>query len=267
MPSLPLADFDTDPRLLRSDGAFAQAFKTAWAHLIQSLSHIGRLQEQTTLVHTLSRSDLWHSLAMLALTALTVMGSPGPATIGVTAVGAAFGLRQSYSYTFGLILGTSAVLAIVAVGIVSMLMSLPQLAPLLLAASTIYILYLAFRIATMAPLSAQSDAPHAPSFAGGFLLGIANPKAYIAIAAVFTGTTLQIVPPIVAALIKTAVLGFMIVVIHIGWLLVGTSLSRRLRDPVSSRIFNLLLAAMPVGDTAQQLRGSPVAVAGSRKAL
>lgn len=195
------------------------------------------------MVSIFSRSDLWHPLSMLVLAALAVMGSPGPATISVTAVGAAFGLRRSYPYMFGLILGTSAVLIVVAVGIVSMLMSLPQLAPLLLTGSAVYMLYLAFRIATMAPLPTQSDAVKAPSFAGGFLLGIANPKAYIAIAAVFTGATLRIDPPIVAALIKIAVLGFMIVVIHIGWLIAGASLSRLLRDPVSSRAVNLLLAA------------------------
>jgi threonine/homoserine/homoserine lactone efflux protein len=201
------------------------------------------------LVQPLSHSDLWHPLLMLALTALGVMGSPGPATISVTAVGAAFGLRPSLPYACGLILGTSAVLTVVAIGIVSMLMSSPQLAPLLLTASAVYILYLAYRIATTAPLSAQSDPAHAPSIAGGFLLGIANPKAYIAIAAVFAGTTLPMAPPIVAALIKVAVLGFMIVVIHIGWLVAGAFLSRLLRDPVSSRVVNLLLAAALVVTT------------------
>jgi threonine/homoserine/homoserine lactone efflux protein len=137
----------------------------------------------------------------------------------------------------------------VAIGIVSMLMSSPQLAPLFLTASAVYILYLAYRIATMEPLSAQSHSAHAPSIAGGFLLGVANPKAYIAIAAVFAGTTLPMAPPIVAALIKVAVLGFMIVVIHMGWLVAGTFLSRLLRDPVSSRVVNLLLAAALVVTT------------------
>lgn len=186
---------------------------------------------------------------MLPLTALAVMGSPGPATVSVTAVGAAFGLRRSYPYMFGVILGTSAVLCVVAIGIVSVLMSRPQLASLLHTASVVYILYLAFRIATMAPLAAREDSVNAPSPAGGFLLGIANPKAYIAIAAVFTGTTLRIAPPIVEASIKVAVLGLMIVVIHFGWLLAGASLSRLLRDPVSSRLVNLLLASTLVVTT------------------
>lgn len=36
----------------------------------------------------------------------------------------------------------------------------------------------------------------------------------------------------------------MIVVIHLGWLLAGVSLSRFLHDPVASRIINVSLAAI-----------------------
>lgn len=201
------------------------------------------------------RPDLWHQLAILVLTALAVMGSPGPTTISVTAVGAAFGLSRSCPYMFGLMLGTSMVLIIVAAGIVSMLMALPRFAPLLLAASAVYILYLAFGIATMAPLSTRNAPIAAPSFTAGFLLGLANPKAYIAISAVFAGTTLQTEPPIVAALIKIGVLGFMIGVIHIGWLIAGASLSRHFRDPARSRAVNLLLATALVVTTLVGLVG------------
>src|SRR4051812_41633491 len=42
----------------------------------------------------------------LLLTSLALMGSPGPSTVSVTAVGAAFGLRRSLAYVLGLILGT-----------------------------------------------------------------------------------------------------------------------------------------------------------------
>ena len=38
--------------------------------------------------------NLWPSLLALLLSALAVMGTPGPSTLSVTAVGAAFGLRQ-----------------------------------------------------------------------------------------------------------------------------------------------------------------------------
>jgi threonine/homoserine/homoserine lactone efflux protein len=98
---------------------------------------------------------LWRSLATLVLASLVVMGSPGPATMSVTALGASFGFRRSVPYLAGIVLGTTAVLLAVAAGLVSMLLSAPRLAPVLLALSAGYIVYLAFRIATAPPLSRQ----------------------------------------------------------------------------------------------------------------
>lgn len=83
----------------------------------------------------LSQPDLWGQLLALVLAALVIMGSPGPATISVTAVGAAFGLRHSLGYALGIILGTIAVLLVVATGVVAVLTVTPKLAPLLAFAS------------------------------------------------------------------------------------------------------------------------------------
>ena len=49
-------------------------------------------------------------LLSLIVASLVVMGSPGPSTVSVTAVGAAFGLGRSLGYLSGLIAGTVAVL-------------------------------------------------------------------------------------------------------------------------------------------------------------
>jgi threonine/homoserine/homoserine lactone efflux protein len=198
----------------------------------------------------LSLSGLWRPLAALILASAAVMGSPGPSTMSVTAVGAAFGLRRSLSYLWGLILGTTAVLIAVATGLVALLLSVPRLAPLLLAASGAYILYLAFKIAIAPPLSKTDGRTAAPSFAAGFLLALANPKAYVAIAAVFASTDLPIGPPAVGGMLKTAVLALMILAIHLAWLLAGSSFSRIFHDPVSSRIANILFAVTLVAATA-----------------
>jgi threonine/homoserine/homoserine lactone efflux protein len=189
------------------------------------------------------------ALASLILASLVVMGSPGPSTMSVTAVGAAFGFRRSLAYLAGIILGTTAVLVAVAAGVVAMLMSLPRLAPVLAAASAAYIAFLAFKIATAPPLSRQHQAASAPSFAGGFLLGVANPKAYLAIAAVFAGTTLAGESRLIDAMLKTGVLTITIVVIHLCWLTAGVSLSGLLHHPVSSRSVNLLFAAILIFTT------------------
>jgi threonine/homoserine/homoserine lactone efflux protein len=203
----------------------------------------------------LSLSGLWRPLAALILASAAVMGSPGPSTMSVTAVGAAFGLRRSLDYLWGLILGTSAVLIAVATGLFTLLLSVPRLAPLLLAASGAYILYLAYKIAAAPPLSKTDRRTTAPSFAAGFLLALANPKAYVAIAAVFASTDLPVGPPAAAALLKTAVLALMIVAIHLAWLLAGSSFSRIFHDPVSSRIANILFAVTLVVATAFAIIG------------
>ncbi|HEX4676293.1 MAG TPA: hypothetical protein VH209_13245, partial [Steroidobacteraceae bacterium] len=70
--------------------------------------------------------------------------------------------------------------------------------------------------------------------------------AYVAIAAVFARSRLDSVSPVAEALVKTAVLALMIVLIHLGWLLVGASLSSALRDRTASRIVNLGLAGILV---------------------
>ena len=185
-------------------------------------------------------------IGALLLASAVLMGSPGPSTISVTAAGAALGLRRSLGYALGLIFGTCLVLLIVATGVFTVLTAVPGLVPALTAASAAYIVYLAVRIARAPPLGQQESAEAVPSLAGGLLLAAANPKAYVAIAAVFAGAQLDGLSPVAEALAKTALLACMIVLIHLGWLLAGASLARVLRDPVVSRIVNIVLAAVLV---------------------
>jgi threonine/homoserine/homoserine lactone efflux protein len=192
--------------------------------------------------HWLSLSESWRAALTLVLVSVAVMGSPGPSTMAVTAVSAAFRIRRSLGFVSGAIAGTAGVLAAVATGVAALLLSMPGLASALTFASVVYIAYLALRIATAPPLSQQAADIPAPSFAAGFLLAVANPKAWIAIAAVFAGSTLAVVD-------KVAILGAMIVFIHIVWLIAGTSLAGLLRDPRHSRIANVLFGAILVGTT------------------
>lgn len=184
--------------------------------------------------------QLWQQLLALVLASAIVMGSPGPATISVTAIGAAFGLRDSLRYASGIVVGTVLVLLVVATGIMAVLTALPKLAALLAVASAAYILYLAFKIATAPPLAARVGRAALPTFLGGFLLAVANPKAYVAIAAVLAGASSGAGGLAISA--KLAVLALMIVAIHLLWLLAGAAFARLLRKPLASRIINLVFA-------------------------
>lgn len=203
----------------------------------------------------LSDPEMGRQVLALVLAATVVMGSPGPATISVTAVGAAFGLRGSLGYASGIILGTVAVLLVVATGIMAMLTSVPRLAPVLAVASAAYILYLAYRIATAPPLAADAGEAARPTFTGGLLLAVANPKAYVAIAAVFAGASSSSDSGDIGTWLKLAVLAVMIVAIHAVWLFAGAAFARFLRQPAAARIINLVFAATLVLTTALAVFG------------
>jgi len=184
----------------------------------------------------------------LVLTSLAIMGSPGPATISLTATGSAFGVRRSLGYLTGIVLGTTLVLIAVATGITAALLAVPAARPVLIAVSVGYILWLAYHVATAAPF-ADPGTSAAPSLGGGALLGVANPKAWVAIAAVFAGARLA-EHALADAAAKVAVLTVMIVLINATWLLAGASFAPVFRDPRRARVVNVALAVALVVTTA-----------------
>jgi len=190
----------------------------------------------------------WEPAGRLVLTALAIMGSPGPATISLVASGSAYGVRRSLGYLAGIVVGTAAVLLAVASGLTAALLALPALHRVLVAVAVLYIVWLAYHVATAPPL-AEGTVAAAPSFAGGALLGVANPKAWVAIAAVFASVRLA---PAAAddAGQKLAVLGVLVVAINAIWLVAGASLAPLVRDPRRSRIVNVSLAGALVAATA-----------------
>ncbi|HZD70392.1 MAG TPA: LysE family transporter [Actinomycetes bacterium] len=191
----------------------------------------------------------WGSVGPLVVTALAIMGSPGPATISLTAAVSAYGVRRSLGYLIGIVLGTAIVLVAVATGITATLLAVPALRAVLIGISAAYILWLAYHVATAPPPGAQTVTAAVPSLVGGTLLGVANPKAWIAIAAVFASSHLADNATTDAAA-KIAVLTVMIVLIMAAWLIAGASLAFMLRDPDRARIINAALAAVLVGATA-----------------
>lgn len=194
------------------------------------------------------------SVLTLVLTSAAIMGTPGPATISLTAAGAAFGIRRSLGYLAGIIAGTVAVLGAVAAGVTAVLLGIPGMRPVLVGLSAGYILWLAYHLATATPQSAQTRDADAPSLAGGALLGLANPKAWVAIAAVFASVRLARGAS-ADAVAKAAVLTGMIVLINSVWLVAGASFAPLLRHPRRAQTVNCVLAVVLVAATAFAIAG------------
>lgn len=137
-------------------------------------------------------------------------------------------------------LGTTGCLLLIATGLAGLAMAAPGLAPAVSVAAAAYILYLAWRIAAAPPLSdTRRDAPP-PAFLAGFLLAIANPKAYAAIGATYASVALD-------AAVKIAILTGVILLVNGVWLALGAALARRLRSPRASRALNIGFALLLLG--------------------
>ena len=190
----------------------------------------------------------WGMIPPLLLISLALMGSPGPATISLFAAGSVYGVRHSLKYLLGIIVGTAVVLVAVATGITVALVALPATGSVLLGISAAYILWLAYHIAKAPPLSLHTAAADPPSFAGGALLGVANPKGWVAIAAVFTSAHLADDAATDAAA-KIVVLIVMLVMVLSTWLVAGSSLAPMLRERRRARVVNAALAVLLVAAT------------------
>src|SRR5205814_2225983 len=191
----------------------------------------------------------WGSVGPLLFISLAIMGSPGPATISLMAAGSAYGVRRSLSYLAGIIVGTTIVLLAVATGITAALLAVPAIGSVLIWISVAYILWLAYHIATAPPFTEPTAASGTFSVAAGTFLGIANPKAWVAIAAVFASGHLADDTTTDAAA-KIVVLTAMIIAICAVWLVAGTSIAPLLRDAGRARAVNAALAVALVGATA-----------------
>ncbi len=129
-------------------------------------------------------------LLAFILAGLALAGSPGPATLSLAAAGAAFGPLRSIAYMVGQIVGLIGVMAVTASGLVGLLLAVPGATPVVLTISALYFVYLAFRIATAPPLTADVADRREPTFLAGAILSLLNPKGYAAMAAMFSGFVL-----------------------------------------------------------------------------
>ncbi|UUX51233.1 LysE family translocator [Nisaea acidiphila] len=199
--------------------------------------------------------EMTSSLLLLWLAAFPLMGSPGPATLSLAGLGTAYGFRAGLPYLGGIVLGTTCVLLMIASGVTALVLAEPALVTVLTAAAAVYILYLAWKIAS-APAGVRSDGEGtAPGFLPALFLALANPKAFAAIGAVFASQTLLPGDYLTDSLAKIAALTIVILVVNTSWLAFGSLFARLLNDPRLGRAANIAFAAMLLASVALALSG------------
>ena len=189
-------------------------------------------------------------LASLLLFVVASTITPGGATTLATASGANFGYRRSLPYIFGIALGLASMAAASAVGLGSLLLTFPALQLAMKAVGTLYLLWLAWRIARSGPPHLQPASSRPASLPGGVWMLWHNPKGWaMTLGAAASFATLAHGPVQLGAVLGLA-FGVAAVASLSLWCLAGLLMARLLRTAGHWRVFNGALAATLVGSIA-----------------
>jgi threonine/homoserine/homoserine lactone efflux protein len=182
------------------------------------------------------------ALGIFLTAAVGLLGSPGPAIAALIAVGRARGLVAGLPYFLGLQLGLATAAGITAAGLFSLLAAFPSALRVMTIGATVYLIYLAYKIASspVGDTAQASNGAHA-SPAAGFLLGVTNPKAYLAFASLLASYTLIRGSAQQDTLTKWFLLVAVMIVVDIVWLYVGVFLRGLILSPNSERVLNVML--------------------------
>ena len=172
--------------------------------------------------------------------------TPGPNNMLLTSAGANFGFLRSIPLMTGIMLGMQLMLLLVAFGVGSLILLYPSLHLLLKIAGSLYLLWLAWKIATAAYERLEvGEAPSRPMpFWQGSVLQLVNPKAWLmALGAV---ASFSLAGEAYRGSVVAISLGMALVNLVAGviWLGFGTLIGRLLRSRRAWKIFNLAMGAL-----------------------
>ncbi|APO68163.1 LysE family amino acid efflux protein [Rhizobium gallicum] len=181
----------------------------------------------------------------LVLFAFTTSITPGPNNMMLFASGVNFGFRRTVPHMLGIGAGFFSLLLGVGLGLGALLRTVPALYTALKFAGGIYLVWIAWKIATSRALSGGKDSVEPMSFLAAAAFQWVNPKAWVmAVTAMATYTN----PDLYLASVLIVGLAFAAVNIPSvsTWAGFGSALSEWLSDPVRLKWFNVTMAVLLV---------------------
>lgn len=184
-------------------------------------------------------------LALVAFAAATAF-TPGPNNIMVTASGVNFGFVRTLPHILGITFGFVVLLIGCAAGLGALIAAYPPLQFVLKVAGAVYMLWLAWKVATSAPApSTQGEGAKPVSFWQATLFQWVNPKAVvIALSAIVIYVRPAQWRFDLAVLLAVFALATVLAVA--AWTGFGVALRQVLTDPKKARIFNIAMALLLV---------------------
>lgn len=183
----------------------------------------------------------------LAITAfaLATLFTPGPNNLMLLASGANYGLRRTIPHLLGVATGFPLMAVGVGLGLAAMFEALPFLETVLKVVAVLFLLWLAWKVATAAPPGSAAAKGRPLTYAQALAFQWVNPKAWaMALGAMgayaATGGAMRVV------LVAAIFLGFGLFSAVL-WTGIGTQIRHVLSTPGRLRAFNWTMAALLVG--------------------
>ena len=176
------------------------------------------------------------------LSVLLLLLTPGPGVLSTAGVGAAFGFGAGIRYVGGLFVGTNLVALAVVSGLATIVLASDWARYLLLFLSTLYLLYIAARIALAGSKIAFIAAARKPGIRAGILLQVINPKAYAVNTAWFSGFVLYPDSLPMETAVKFLLINLIWIPVHLLWLAAGHSLQQMDLSASTQSLINKLMA-------------------------
>ncbi|MFD2641670.1 LysE family translocator [Pseudomonas japonica] len=192
------------------------------------------------------------SLSMAAF-ALAASISPGPVNLVALAAGARHGLRAALRHVTGATLGFCLLLLLVGFGLHAVLLRWPGLTEALRWAGILFLLYMAWKLASDDGHLGDGHPRKAPGYLHGAAMQWLNPKAWLACVAgvgAFVGQGES------ALLWQFTLIYLVICYLSVGcWAWAGTVIRHHLQQPQRMRLFNRSLAGLLAASAGYLLLG------------
>jgi threonine/homoserine/homoserine lactone efflux protein len=164
-------------------------------------------------------------------------GTPGPNNVMLAASGANFGYRRALPLIIGIQLGGALLTFVTCLGLGSLFTAYPVLHQILRVAGALYLVFLAWKLATMT----IGEAAQPMTIIQATLFQAVNPKSWvkaITLATVFMPSGVSVGKGALLVVLTGILVGLPV---SSSWALFGVAIRRLLNDPVKRRVFNLLM--------------------------
>jgi threonine/homoserine/homoserine lactone efflux protein len=183
--------------------------------------------------------------SLFAVAALVLLGSPGPAIAALVAVGRSQGFTRGLRFYAGLQVGLAVAAGVSAAGLFSLIQAFPVITLGMTVIAALYLAYLSFKVATasVGVDNTKGTYDFVSTPLGGFLLGVTNPKAYVAFVSLMASYSIVRSNTFADSALKWLLCVGVMIVVDIIWLWLGVVIQKANLKPRTERALNVVMGA------------------------